>query len=79
MTVVSIKGNDYTTPDDLATLQDDLRGMADEIDAGRLPAKRGIFLYQSQDQTISHIAVGDAITKLEAVGMLAWCLEDVKK
>ena len=76
--VVSIRGSDYATPNDCYTLPEDLRRLAQQIEDGEIPASRGLLVYQRQDSRIRHIALGGAISLLEACGLMAWAIEDIK-
>lgn len=76
--VTHIRGGQMTLADAMP-LPQDLRELADEIERGERPATRALFLYEAPNKTIKHVSLGQPITLLEAVGMLAWCVDQVKE
>lgn len=76
--VTSIFGKDTMTVADCIDLATDLELLAKRIRAGEVNAVRGVFVYQSADTRIHNLALGEALTKLESIGLLAWSVEEVK-
>lgn len=70
--IVSINGKDKTTVADCIDLPSDLELFAKRIRAGEVNAIRAVIVYESADTRIHNMALGSAVTLLEAVGFLAW-------
>lgn len=77
--VVSIDGVDRPTVADCVPIQDDLADWIRAINEGESKARRGIFVYQTHSGHIYVRAVGDALSKLESCGLLAWGIEEIKR
>ena len=77
--VVSIDGSDSLTIADCQPIQVDLAEWIKDIDEGVSKARRGIFVYQTTSGHVYVRAVGDALSKLESCGLLAWGIDEIKR
>lgn len=77
--IFTLNGSCPPSGDDGITAADEFDSMAKAIRDGDVSFRRGILVYQRKDGTIAHIGCGDDMTALEAVGLLAWGIEQCKQ
>lgn len=77
--VVDIRGSEKVTVADCIGLPEDLELLAQRIRNGEVNAERAMIVWQGFDGIVRHVALGPAITGLEAMGLLAWGMDQIRE